>query len=219
MSNLRYFLLLLIASSVFGLACGQSQSVANKDFASFDSNPDGYPFSVREPEKYSCQVVQIAGDITNTIFLARSGDKWRMDVKYGSEDQVSRVRNGSEFLINYKSKSYAEVSPGNGTVTPPGSIDMLFRGMVGGDSKAKFEKVSTDAGITKFQVKYSKDTTSEVFIYIDDAKGMPVKQEFFAVEGDAKRNVMTVEVRDLKLEAPDDLFAIPSGFSNAKTPN
>lgn len=142
-----------------------------------------------------------------------------MDVRYGSEDQVSRIRNGNEILVNYKTKSYFEVPPGNGTVTPPGSIDMLFRGMVGGDSKAKFEKISTEAGITKFQVKYSKDTTSEVFIYIDDANGMPVKQEFFAVEGEVKRNVMTVEVRDLKLEAADDLFAIPSGFTNAKTPN
>ena len=67
--------------------------------------------------------------------------------------------------------------------------------------------------------RLNTDTTSEVFIYIDDANGMPIKQEFFAVEGEGKRSVMTIEVRDLKLEPADDLFAIPSGFSNAKTPN
>ena len=111
MSNLRYFFVLVFALSIITIGCGQSQSVSNKDFASFDANPEGYPFSVREPEKYSCQVVQTAGDITNTIFLARSGEKWRMDVKYGSDDQVSRIRNGNEILVNYKNKSYFEVPP------------------------------------------------------------------------------------------------------------
>ena len=48
---------------------------------------------------------------------------------------------------------------------------------------------------------------------------MPVKQEFFAVDGERRTIMFSVEFKDLKLEADDILFAVPTGFTKVDAPN
>ena len=97
--------------------------------------------------------------------------------------------------------------------------DSLTRGFLGGIEPAKFEKLETLNGQTKYRVNYTPGGKSETLIYFDEILKMPVKQEFFAIDGEKRTIIFSVEFKDLKLDADESLFSVPVGFRKTDAPN
>ncbi len=218
LSNRRRTFLLFALIVPLLQACGSSQPTTNKDFPAIDGERNAFPFSIREPKIYSGEIVQTSGSVTTVYFVARNGDRSRIDFDRGGENQMSKVHNDRDIVVSYKTKSYYELPGGTGETGGLNSADTLTRGFLAGMEPAKFEKIETLNGRTKYRVNYTVGGKSETMIYFDEALGMPVKQEFFAVDGDRRSIMFSVEFKELKLEADDSLFAIPEGFRRTDAP-
>ena len=218
LSNLRHTFLLFAIIIPILQACGSSQPNTNKDFPEIDGERGAFPFSIREPKIYSGEIVQTSGSVTTVYFVARNGDRTRIDFDRGGENQVSMVHSESDLVVSYKTKSFYELPSGTGDVGSLNPADQLTRGFLGGAESAKFEKIETVNGQTKYRVNSVAGGKNETFIYFDESLAMPVKHEFFAVDGDRRSIMFSVEFKDLKLEADDSLFAVPEGFKKTDAP-
>ena len=219
LSNLRRTFLLFALIVPVLQACVDQQTNTNKDFPAIDGERSSFSFSVKEPLVYSGEIVQISGSVTTAYFVARNGDKSRIDFDRGGANQLSRVHNDGDFVVSYKTKTYYEMPSGSGEVAGLSPADTLTRGFLGGIEPAKFEKLESQNGQTKFRVNYMPEGKSETFIYFDEVVKMPVRQEFFAIDGEKRTIMFSVEFKDLKLEADDSLFAVPTGFRKTDAPN
>jgi len=218
LSNLRRTFLLFALIVPVLQACGSSQPNTNKEFPAIDGERNAFPFSMREPQVYSGEIVQTSGSVTTVYFVARNGNRSRIDFDRGGENQVSRVHNDRDIVVSHKTKSFYELPGGTGETGELNPADSLTRGFLGGIEPAKFEKIETLNGQTKYRVNYTAGGKSETFIYFDEALGMPVKHEFFAIDGERRSIMFSVAFKDLKLEADDSLFAIPEDFKKTNAP-
>ena len=219
LSNLRRTFLLFALIVPVLQACGGQQPNTNKDFPAIDGERSSFPFSIKEPLIYSGEIVQTSGSVTTIYFVARNGDKSRIDFDRGGVNQLSKVHNDRDFVVSFKTKTYYEMPSGGGEIAALNPADVLTRGFLGGIEPAKFEKLETLNGQTKYRVNYTPGGKSETLIYSDETLKMPVKQEFFAIDGEKRTIMFSVEFKDLKLEADDSLFAVPTGFRKTDAPN
>jgi hypothetical protein len=77
-----------------------------------------------------------------------------------------------------------------------------------------FENLGAENGLTKYRVRLKdmpKDA-SETLIYIDENLKIPVKQEFYTINGEQKILVFSMELRNLKLQTDDKLFELPKDY-------
>lgn len=174
-----------------------------------------YPFSVIEPQVYSCKIVETVGGVTRTYFSARNGDRSRLDIDHGSPSQVSVIHDGRTIRIDHKTKTYTESQLPAADVPRPSTNATLFRTMLFDLKRAKFEKLGVESNLTKYRATIDGEIMSERFVYIDDRIGFPVRIEIISVEGDVRREVMKIEVTEFTTEAADDLFKVPVGFTRA----
>ena len=65
--------------------------------------------------------------------------------------------------------------------------------------------------LKKFRVIFGEADTaqSETIIFVDEKIGLPVRQEFYSLADGQRTLTMTVELKNLKLEADGALFTIP----------
>ena len=218
LSNLRQTFLLLATIAPIIQACGSSPTNSNRDFRSIETHINAFPFSVEELPVYSGELVQTSGGETMVFFVARNGDKTRLDFDAASENRVSHIQSDSRFVISHKTKTYYELSAASGGLSSTLPVEPLIRGFLGAIEPSKFEKIGVENGRTKYRVDYMPGKRSENYIYFDEAVRMPVRQELFTLDGDQRTMVFSVEFRDLKLAADESLFAVPTGFRKTDAP-
>ncbi|HTK36911.1 MAG TPA: hypothetical protein VL325_00335 [Pyrinomonadaceae bacterium] len=167
------------------------------------------PFSTKTPDIFQTRAVVTAGAITQRYFIARAGDCWRIDYSVGEPDESSIIYNGGEYYVSFPKKVYAEKALTKGETAAPDDImsDLLYH-----KPYADFEKIGRENSITTYRVKFGDTASSEALVYVNEDAGMPVKQEFYSINGDERRLEYAVEFQDLKFTAEDDLFKIPDGF-------
>jgi outer membrane lipoprotein-sorting protein len=209
-------LLISITGIAISLAvsCGSTPQVSNTALPPIEKIDGIYPFSVIEPQVYSCKIVETVAGVSRTYFAARNGDQSRLDIDHGLPSQVSVINDGRTIRIDHKTKTYTESAPA-AEVPRPGTNATLFRTMLFDLKRAKFEKLGVESNLTKYRATIDGETSSERFVYIDDKIGFPVRMEIISVEGDVRREVMKIEIVDLTTEAASDLFKVPAGFTRA----
>ncbi len=217
MSNPIAVLLSFLLFTFIAAGCGGSTPTtpAASPLAPDRSN---YPFEIAEPEIYSAKVsVTVANEATEH-FLARSGDRSRTDTNVGTTNHTSRLVAASEIVLSYGAKTYYEIPRGDGETANLSGSSAEIRGLFASPERARFEKIGDEDGLTKYRVMLAQDDRSEIYIYVDAARKMIMKQEFFTVGGDARTLTYSAEMRELTREAPDELFAIPNGFRKVNAP-
>lgn len=167
------------------------------------------PFTTKTPDVFQTHVVVTAGAVTQRYFIARAGDRWRMDYSVGEASENSVIYNGSEYYVSFPRKVYAEKLLTQGESAAPEGLmsDLLYR-----RSNTDFEKVGHENNITTYRVKFGDAAASEALVYVNEDAGVPVRQEFYSMNGDQRTLEYSVEFQDLKLTAEDDLFKIPEVF-------
>ncbi|HMT09417.1 MAG TPA: hypothetical protein PKA82_15550 [Pyrinomonadaceae bacterium] len=212
MSNRRPLLTAAFLSVMLAASCGSSPPTANTSLPPIDQVAPLYPFSVVEPQVYSCKITETTGSVSRVYFAARNGDRTRLDIDHGLPNQTTVIHDGRTIRIDHKSRTYVESPAPAAQVPQLGTTDSMFRSMLYEFKRAKFEKIETTDGITKYLTSTDSETASERFIYVDERTGFLKRIEMFSIEGETRREVMRIEVSEFTNEAADDLFKIPGGF-------
>jgi hypothetical protein len=173
------------------------------------------PFSTREPEIFQVEIVITTGGAEKKIFAAKSGARRRFDYNAGAKNQVSAVQTDKNYLIIESKKVYAETATG-GAATENWT-DFLTVEWLNARRDAKFFKLDAENNLAKYRVVFGDEETakSESIIFVDENAGLPVRQEFYSLDSGQRALTMTVELKNLRLEAADDLFTIPANYRKA----
>lgn len=170
------------------------------------------PFSTKEPDNFQAEIVVTANAVESRSLTAKNGANRRYDYRYGEKNQLTVLQTDKNYLVLPAKKIYAEDSPQSTISAPDDWQDFLSKEWLNAKTPAKFEKLETIDNITKYRVVPGENADSEIFVYSDEKLGMPVKQEFYSTNGEQKTLNFTVEIKNLKLQTDDNLFAIPADF-------
>lgn len=213
-SNLTKFSVTLALIFLLFPACGWWQRSDNSNSPATppvaDELKSEIPFSSKEPEHFQAEIVVTAGGAERRTFIARNGANRRWDFNFGAKNQLTNLQTDKNYLILPARRIYAENTAGAETVSTDDWTDFLTTEWLSQKTEASFEKLETAGNLTKYRVRLGDNDASEIFLYIDEKIGLPVRQEFYA--GEQKVLTYSFELKDLKLETDADLFAVPADF-------
>ena len=176
----------------------------------FASQPKSeYPFVAREPEVFQAEMIVRTGETERRMFIARSGEKRRIDYDVGTDNQHGVIISDKEYLLFFKRKVFEERSMSSNAA---GSFDPLSAQMLGTRDYASFDEVSRSGSIVQFSARINDSSNSEAIIFFDEAIGLPVKQEFYSIEGEEKKLQYSSELRDFSTTVDPATFQVPAGF-------
>lgn len=168
------------------------------------------PFAMREPDVFEAEIVVAAGGAERRTRLARSGARRRFDYDFGTSDQLALIENERVFLLDPARRLYAEISREGAAA---GGEESLVSNLgAGAHSGTKFDKLETIENVTRYRVAPDGGELAEIFVWVDETVGLPVRQEFYSIAGGEKILTMTIELKNLRLEVDENLFAPPADF-------
>ncbi|HXG84464.1 MAG TPA: hypothetical protein VNI84_10590 [Pyrinomonadaceae bacterium] len=173
------------------------------------------PFSTKEPENFQAEFVVIADNRKTKTFFARDGDKRRFDYAFGTTKRFTILETGANqnFLIFPAKKIYAENSASEIPArTTADWNDFLTDQWLNARAEAKFTNLGTENNLTKYLVASNDGEVAETIVFVDENIGLPVKQEFYSIEGEQKILTFTFEMRNFNTKIDSDLFEIPKDF-------
>lgn len=210
----KFFLLALVFVS-FGAGCRFCQNAANTNSSPggqiFTEDNNDLPFPTREPEVYQAKVVVTAGGTERISLVAKSGSRRRCEFDSGERTRLVWLSTDKEYLLLPDKKIYAEQMSGDGDGPLTPDLESMTTEWLNSRTWSEFESLGDENGLKKYRSKSSGGAASEAILFIDKS-GLPLKQEFYSVNGEQRDMLYTVELRDLKMEAPDELFAVPGDY-------
>ena len=211
LSTLTKFLLAACALSIVLSACGSTGPPTPENSAVTVENekPPAYPS--KEPEAYRGMLVITAGDSERKIFLARRGTLRRMDFDPNGQRPFTLLVSDKEYLINVAEEIHAVRPTGTAASPQMAFVEDLTRRLMTARDRAKVELIEDSDGITRYRVRPERGEGFESIVHIDNAAGIPVKQEFFSLMNGESMLQYSVEFRDLKLDAAGVSFEVPDG--------
>jgi len=79
----------------------------------------------------------------------------------------------------------------------------------------RFEEAGKEGTISKYRVLFGENQASWAIVYFDESVGMVVREEFLnsqSAPDAASQSEFVFELRNLKMDVDDNIFAIPAGF-------
>jgi outer membrane lipoprotein-sorting protein len=209
LSNPAKFFLVAFWFLLICTSCRFWQNGENKPVPLLSDIKSDVPFSTTEPLNFQAEIVIIASGTERKIFVARKSELRRIDYDYGQPNQHSVLETDKRYVLALRQKIYAELLKAEGD---SGLSDPLTEQLLNLRQYAKFEGLGAENNLEKYRIKVGDSDTAEIMIYVDKISGMPVKQEFYSINGEERTLQYSFEMRDLRLEADDVLFQFPSGF-------
>jgi hypothetical protein len=171
------------------------------------------PFSTKEPEIYQVEFVTTTTSGESKIFSARTGANRRLDYNFGEKDQVTFLKTDKNYLMFPARKIFAENTAKD--ILPVESwADFLTTEWLNSKTDVRFFNEGRENNLAKYRARFgdAEIARSESLIFVDETVNLPVKQEFYSVAGEQKTLTMTIELKNLKLEAGAELFSVPKDF-------
>lgn len=216
--KLIFFLSLAI---VFNSACrfwGGSTTKTNPDSPVAEVQTD-IPFNTKEPETFQAEIIlsnYIGGNkAKRNHFIAKKGVKNLIAFDYGTENETATLQTNESdvYFIDRKQKTIRKKTGSD----PADAIDDLKKFLttkwLNEKSAGEFEDLGVVDNFLKFRVTLSDSEKTEVLIFVDKDLNIPVKQEFYSIQENKKVLTYSVEVKNLKTEVSDEIFALPVGYS------
>lgn len=202
------YILLLLATT----GCGFLQTSENKQPTQLPVIKSRVPFATKEPENFQCEIVVTTGETTRRTRLARIGSRRRIDFDFGERNQRAVLNNDKEYLIGADDKIYAEKTAKVGAASTDAQFSELTSELLNRGERAQFEEIGREQSIIRYKVRLEDGKSNEIIIYFDELIGMPVKQEFFALNGEERTLQYAVELLNFRTDVDESLFAIPAEF-------
>lgn len=206
------FVLLLLTSS----ACRFFQKAntdTSKPFTPEEIKSE-IPFLTKEPEVFQFEIVITANNQENKKFVARNGNNRRYDYDFSAKNQVSVVQTDKFYTIFADKKIYTETVLTQSVSAQENWTSFLTNELLNEKTDAEFTKIGTENNLTQYRVNFgsAENAKSETLIFVDENISLPIKQEFYSLENGQRILTMTIELRNFKAEAENDLFAVPKDF-------
>jgi len=166
------------------------------------------PFSNKEPEVFQTEIIITANGAENKKFIARNGVKRRSDYNFGAKNQVSVLQTDKIYTFLADKKIYTETAFGQSF---PAQNDLTGE-WLNAKTDAIFSKIGTEGNLTQYLVRFDDADKAETIIFVDESINLPVRQEFYSLEAAQRILTMTIELKNFKPEAADDLFILPKDF-------
>jgi hypothetical protein len=213
MFDAKYFKYLIVLVLLFCSSCRFGQNSNNSHIATnrptVSEIQSEIPFPTKEPEIFQTEIIAKFEDQTEKTFAAQS--KGRFFSRKGNVATLQTEANKS-FLINFEKKIYVDNSEKT-TVAKISSgealEDFLTTEWLNQKTDAKFEDLGEENGLGKFRVIFEN---SESLIFVDKNFKIPVRQDYYSLEGETKNLLYSIELQNFKLIAEDNLFEIPKDF-------
>lgn len=197
------FLMILFA----GCSLWRSNENPTTTFASQPKSE--YPFVAREPEVFQTELVIFTGDTERRMLVARNGEMRRIEFDVGTDNHRAVLVTDKEYLLFFKRKIYEERTM---TSNAAAVYEPLTAHLLNLRDYAVFDEISRDGSVVEYSARINDSSSSEVLIFFDENIGIPVRQEFYSIEGDQRSLQYSVELRDFRTEADADLFVVPRNF-------
>lgn len=170
------------------------------------------PFPTKEPEHFEAEIVVTANETERRTFIARNGELRRVDFNFGAKNQLTNLQTDKNYLLLPDKKLYTEKTAAQNSAAGDEWTDFLTTEWLNAKTEASFEKLETTGSITKYRVNLGAPGSNEVFIYIDETLGFPVRQEFYAVADGQKTLTYRFELQNLLIDTDAGLFIVPPDF-------
>jgi len=167
-----------------------------------------FPFATREPEVFQAEIVIRTGDVERQVRIARDGQKRRIDYDPGTDNHRAVVTSDKEYVLFLKRTAYteqalsAELASGN----------ELASHLLNLRDYSEFEELGRDGSVIQFRARINESTSSDVLIFFDETIGLPVRQEFYSIDGEKRELKYAVELRNFRTEVDPAAFQVPAGF-------
>lgn len=210
----KSFLLTLIVVCLCG-ACGSTQTGGNGQIALPQDAKSRFPFSTVEPAVYQGNFVVAAGQNESHWFVARNGSRWRIDFFDGDVLRATQIMADKFYSIDHRQKIYS-ATPASGAGSEAGlTLTDVTINFFRGTEYREFDDLGSEGALRKYKVRQVPEMKDDVLLYVDPVSGLIVKQQFFSrtdgAPGQSKPDY-TYEIRDLKLDAGDQLFQLPAFY-------
>lgn len=195
--------------SIVFAGCSLWRSTGNSASAPPPEPKSDYPFDAREPQVFQAEIVVRTGESERRTFVARDGYKRRMDFDVGTDNQRAVLITDKEYLLYFKRKVFEEheLSSNLAEYYEPLTAEMLsMRDYV------SFKEIRRTGSVVEFTAHVNESVNSEVQIVFDESIGLPVKQEFYSIEGDQRKLQYSVELMNFDTSVDEGTFQIPVGF-------
>jgi len=204
----KIFHAVCFVSIVFS-GCSVWRGNENSQISFASDTKSEYPFATREPDVFQTQIVIRSGGTERRMFLARDHDKRRIDYDLGADNHRAVIFSDKQYLLFVNRKTYSEqaLSP-----TTPSEYEALTSHMLTRRDYSHFEEVDREGAVIEFRARINESVVSEIVIFFDEGIGLPVKQEFYSLEGDRRTLQYAVELEDFRKEVEPELFQVPSDF-------
>ena len=213
LSNPRQSFLLIAVCVALLQACGSSQTKENKDISLTGETGREFPFSTKEPEVYQGDLMVGSVDAQDHYFVARKGDKWRYDVFRGAERSMSQIRSDKLYGVDHPKKIYWEMPEQK---TGASDVNDMTRNFFRGHEYHDFDEIGREGTLIKYKVRDSGETKGNIIVTVDTASGVIVRHEFMSQNKQDSNFVY--EIKNLKMDVDDTIFAIPAGYQKVTPP-
>jgi hypothetical protein len=173
------------------------------------------PFPTAEPDVFQCNILRSDGEHEQKTFFARKNGNWRFDLGDGTVSGDTILRTDKYYRVNNDKKVFAETPRGDPSAAEPEFLSDLTFSALKQDGETRFEKLGPDGGLVKYSAKIGDSDNAKAVIYVDETNGLIMKEEFFSLKGQNDNEPtpsFVFELRDLKMDVDDSIFAIPPGY-------
>lgn len=208
-----FFKLLLVSTLAFCTSCQLWQKTSNSNVAVNQTEVaeivSEIPFSTKEPETFQVEIITKFENTEEKTFLARNKGKFLLRKENTAALQIEANKS---FLINFEKKIYVEkVEKSVVFKETSGETlnDFLTTEWLNQKTEVKFENLGAENGLTKYKASFE---AAESLIFVDENFKIPLRQEFYSLEGEQRNLVYSIELQNLKLIAEETLFEVPQDF-------
>lgn len=195
--------------SIVFAGCGLWRGNENSQIT-FASQPKSeFPFSIREPEVFQAELVVRTGGTERRTFIARNGAMRRIDFDLGTDNHRAVLITDKEYLLFFQRMVFEEHEMSSNAAS---LYEPLTAQILNARDYASFEEMKRDGQVVEYRARINESANSEVRIFFDESIGLPVRQEFYSIEGDQRGLQYFVELRGFRAEAEPGLFVVPRNF-------
>jgi hypothetical protein len=180
----------------------------NAPLANAEVANSGLPFSINEPEIYRAEAYLTTNGTSERYFIARNRAIRRFDTYAGDTFSMTElVRDNNRYVIDHARKVYyVEPSGDKG----PKAIDPASIAIFQNTRHHEFEETGRDGDTVRYHAKkLPGDPDEDTVVTVDQKTGLMMREVVTAPDA---AQAFTFELRNVRLEASDDLFQIPDGY-------
>lgn len=168
-----------------------------------------FPFAAHEPEVFQAETVVRTGETERRTFIARNGRMRRMDFDLGTDKRRAVLITDKEYLLYFKRMVFEEHELSSNAAE---HFEPLSAQILNLRDYASFDEIGRAGSVIQFRARVNASRNSEVLIFFDESIGLPVREEFYSIEGNQRTLQYSVELRDFRRDVPPELFTVPPNF-------